>query len=278
MTHALVFLDCEFTDLLNPDLLSLGMVDLGGAEQYVELDLKTDVGRARAKASSEFVRWGGVLNLWGRVPGAACATELEMGQRTGEWLLGLAGESNARVEVAFDYAADYELMEHAIRAAGLWDRVREVVLPVNVNNLTGTIDGELAAEEVYRALSKRGLDRHHALADAHVLRAAYLTVKDKTLRLVRFAHSAEFRRFVAAVESRGVATTSSDFDAKTWVGRWLVREHPGLGGCCPLDLVDQLGGIETVERLLVSLLTSPTGDGSAPNVARRALEDGQAAA
>lgn len=36
-------------------------------------------------------------------------------------------------------------MEYAIRDAGLWDQVREVVLPVNVDPITGTITGELAA-------------------------------------------------------------------------------------------------------------------------------------
>ena len=41
---------------------------------------------------ADFVRYGGLLDMWGRVPGAACA-EWEMGRRTGEWLLGLAAES-----------------------------------------------------------------------------------------------------------------------------------------------------------------------------------------
>ena len=126
MTTTLCFLDCEFTDLLQPELLSLGLVTLDGREHYVELDLTTDIGRARKMASSDFVRYGGVLDMWGRVPGAT-ATEWEMGRRTGEWLLGLAVESGARVEVAFDYTMDFELMEYVVRDSGIWDRVREVV-------------------------------------------------------------------------------------------------------------------------------------------------------
>ena len=176
----LVFLDTEFTDLLNPELLSLGLATLDGREHYAELDLTTEAGKARVKASSDFVRYGGVLDFWGLVPGAT-GTEWEMGRRTGEWLLGLAAESGAKVEVAFDYSTDYELMEYAILDAGLWGQVREVVLPVNVNSITGTITGELGAEACFRELRKRGLRRHHALADALALRAAYIDVKAAAL-------------------------------------------------------------------------------------------------
>jgi hypothetical protein len=59
--------------------------------------------------------------------------------------------------------------------------VREVVIPVNVNSITGTIIGELAAEACFRELGVRGLKRHHALADALALRAAYVSVKAEAL-------------------------------------------------------------------------------------------------
>ena len=39
----LVFLDTEFTDLLNPELLSLGLATLDGREFYAELDVKSHV-------------------------------------------------------------------------------------------------------------------------------------------------------------------------------------------------------------------------------------------
>lgn len=182
----IVFLDTEFTDLLDPKLLSIGLVTLDGREYYVELDLNSDVGRARRTAASDFVRYGGVLDMWNRIWGAT-STEWEMGRRTGEWLLKLAEESGTRVEVAFDYDADYELMEYAIRDSGLWDQVREVVLPVNVGALTGSPEGEIAAEECFRApeLRRRGLSRHHALADAHALRAAYMAVKSVAVEMAR---------------------------------------------------------------------------------------------
>ena len=52
----LVFLDTEFTDLMKPELLSLGMMALNGLEHYGELDLATDVGQACVKVSCQFVR------------------------------------------------------------------------------------------------------------------------------------------------------------------------------------------------------------------------------
>jgi hypothetical protein len=182
MHSVMTFLDTELSSLLEPQLLSLGLVTLDGREHYVELDLTTEAGQARVKASSDFVRYGGVLDTWCRVPGAA-GTESEMGRRTGEWLLQLAAESGTRVEVAFDYSTDYELMEYAIRAAELRDRVREVVVPVNVGALTGSPEGEIAAEECYRELRGRGLGRHHALADALALRAAYAAAKAVALAM-----------------------------------------------------------------------------------------------
>lgn len=177
----LVFLDTEFTNLLHPELLSIGLVTLDGREMYVELDLTSDIGKRRRQTSSDFVLCG-VLDLWGIVHGAT-DTQWGMGRRVGEWLLELAAEFGTRVEVAYDYDVDFELLEYAVRDSGLWDRVREVVMPVNVGRLTGTIEGELAAEECFRGLSKRGLSRHHALADAHALRAAYLAAKTEALRL-----------------------------------------------------------------------------------------------
>ena len=180
----LVFLDTEFTDLTHPQLLSMGIVALDGREHYVELDMSTEVGMARRKASSEFVRNEGVLDQWGRIPGAT-STAWEMGRRTGEWLLVLAETSGTRVELAFDYPTDFELMQHAIRDAGIWDRVREVVFPVDIGPLTGHPEGEIAAEICFREQHRRGLSRHHALADACGLRAAYIAVKAMGMKMDR---------------------------------------------------------------------------------------------
>jgi hypothetical protein len=175
MNH-LIFLDCEFTDLLFPELVSLGMVMAGGDEHYVELDRDDPASAATLAKASDFVRHNGVLGQWGRVPGGAASRE-QMGLRTARWLLDHAARFGQPVLIAHDYAVDYQLLEDLIRDAGQWEAVREVVRPLNVNDLTGTFDGSMAAELAYESLqATRGLERHHALADAHALRAMCFAV------------------------------------------------------------------------------------------------------
>lgn len=176
----IVFLDAEFTALQKPQLVSIGLVTLGGDEFYVELDMASEIGLARKKASTEFV-CDQVLDQWGLVPGAACSY-LDLGRRTGEWLLGLAKECGTSVDVAFDYQADFELLERAIRDSGLWERVRGVVNPVNIGDLVANFDADLAAEAAFDELKARGLARHHALADAWALRASFQAVRAQVLK------------------------------------------------------------------------------------------------
>lgn len=202
------------------------------------------------KASGDFVRYGGVLDMWGLVPGAA-GTEWEIGRRVGEWLLGLAAEAESRVEVAFDYSTDFELLEYAIRDAGLWDHVRDVLAPVNVASLTGGIEGELAAEACYRDISKRGLRRHHALADALALRAAYMRVKDTSVRLSRALQSDAFRRLIEVMaDGAPDSRTSGTFDREGWLRRWLTADAGALAGQRPLDIIEEPGAIGRLEQLL----------------------------
>jgi hypothetical protein len=244
----IVFIDTEFTDLRNPELLSLGAVTLDGREHYVELDLSTDFGRARVKAASDFVKYdGGILDMWGLVPGAV-GTQWEMGRRTGEWLLQLAAESGERIEVAFDYETDYELLEFEIRDSGLWDRVREVVVPVNIGTLTGAVNGDLAAEEFFRQVARRGLRRHHALADALALRAAYQAVKADLLALDRFVRSAGYLRLLEAVTT-GVERPEP---WELWLRNWLSMESSVLDDRRPIDVVADPGGLERVEAALMA--------------------------
>lgn len=113
----------------------------------------------------------------GTRPWGCCCDRGGNGPRAGDWLLDLAGGARTFVEIAFDYAMDYELLEYSVREAGLWDRVRDVAVPVNVAALTSSVGGQFAAERCCRGLARRGLKPHHALADALALRAAYLAVK-----------------------------------------------------------------------------------------------------
>ena len=170
MNHV-IYIDTEFTDLLKPELLSLGMVTFDGEQHYVELDLADPASNSTVKNASDFVRHCGVLQQWGRVPKSA-ASYAQMGQRTARWLLAQAERFGQPALIAFDYSADYELLESLLRYADQWEVVREVVRPSNVAELAWRFDGMLGAEAAYEQLRKRGLERHNALADAHALRAA----------------------------------------------------------------------------------------------------------
>jgi len=169
-----IYLDTEFTDLLAPELLSLGMVSAAGDEHYVELDLDDPASADTLARASDFVRHNGVLEQWGRVPCSAASLAV-MGERTARWLQAQAAQFGQPATIAFDYAPDFELLEYLLRDANQWDSVRDVVRPLNVNELASRFDGVLSAEAAYAALRRRGLERHHALADAHALRAACIT-------------------------------------------------------------------------------------------------------
>lgn len=254
MTTTICFLDTEFTDLVNdPALLSLGMVALAGdSEHYVELDLSTEIGQARKNACGDFARFC-VLEFWGAVPGATC-TEWEMGRRTAEWLLSLAESAGSPVAVHFDYSLDYEFMEYAIRDGGLWDRVREVVVPVYYSS---KIDGELAAEECFDQLRRRKppLHRHHALADALALRAAYVAEKVDGPRLVRFAFTAGFKRLLIAAGGglKGDPAAMALHDGQrheAWLRERLMKPTFALDGRRGIDVVEEPGGVDLVEGVL----------------------------
>lgn len=91
----IVFIDAELSDLIDAELPSLGAVTLDGRAHYVEIDMSTHIGQARLQTSSDFVRYDGVLDLVGFVPGASAAYS-DIGRRTADWLLRLA-EASGRI-------------------------------------------------------------------------------------------------------------------------------------------------------------------------------------
>jgi len=46
---------------------------------------------------------------------------------------------------------------------------------------------------------------------------------------------------------------AQDFDAARWLGRWIERPEPALGGRKPADLLDTPTGVQVVARLLGSI-------------------------
>ncbi|RPI35315.1 MAG: DUF2384 domain-containing protein, partial [Hyphomicrobiaceae bacterium] len=49
------------------------------------------------------------------------------------------------------------------------------------------------------------------------------------------------------------ATEAQGFDAAKWLGQWIERPQPSLGGRKPADLLDTPTGVEIVARLLGSI-------------------------
>ena len=170
-----VYLDTEFTNLASPKLLSLGLVNAVGDEHYAELDLESPEGRGALKHASDFVRNGGVLEQWGLVPDATMS-RTQMGVSTANWLIGQAARAGGRVIVAYDYKADFDLLRELLQDTPQWPIVASLIEPQDVDTLTTTFESSLGADYVHQVIrAKRGLQRHHALADAHALRGACVT-------------------------------------------------------------------------------------------------------
>jgi len=55
------------------------------------------------------------------------------------------------------------------------------------------------------------------------------------------------------IVANSTAEDATGFDAAKWLGQWLERPQPSLGGRKPAELVDTPTGIEVVSRLLGSI-------------------------
>ena len=53
--------------------------------------------------------------------------------------------------------------------------------------------------------------------------------------------------------SHSTSPEAEDFDTATWLGQWIERPQPALGGRRPADLLDTPTGYEVVARLLGSI-------------------------
>lgn len=148
-----VFLDAEFTDLLDCDLLSLGMVSENGQRLYVE------IADARFEWCSPVVQEN-ILPLLGKDPQARVPRE-QAAVRVAEWLAQFE-----EVDVLFDYQLDWELTADLLQDQPLQNPPK----PRLVNHEASEPEAMAAKEAVYRS----GVTRHHALGDALALKAAWL--------------------------------------------------------------------------------------------------------
>lgn len=53
-----------------------------------------------------------------------------------------------------------------------------------------------------------------------------------------------------SIVDNSTAPEARDFDSAKWLGRWLERPQPALGGRKPADLIDTPTGLDMVARLL----------------------------
>lgn len=156
----LVFLDTEFTDFVQIDLISIGLVTEDGQEFYAE---RNDY---RREDCSSFVV-AEVLPLLNRVPGAKCSSA-HLSFRLHEWFASL----EEPVTIVFDYTLDWELLADALQGDNLAD------LPANLSEklfISHEVLSDAKFREAYENSFEPNWPRHHALADARALRNGYLS-------------------------------------------------------------------------------------------------------
>jgi len=153
----LLFLDCEFTDFIDCELISIGMVsDDGLYELYLEV---IDFDRAKCNA---FVQ-SAVCSQLGQIAGTQIH-RAEIKDRLKSWLAAIPGD----ITIATDSQHDRDLLAEALD--GEWPE-----------NFQGWFDLRPAAEQAVFQLAVtqyHAPDRpwHHALHDARANRAGWLKV------------------------------------------------------------------------------------------------------
>ena len=153
-----IYFDTEFTQFRDGQLLSAGFVSDDDRFLYVEVDEP-----ARRRTASDFCHQY-VLPQFGLFPGCSVGLEVNAAQRIAEWLLSFG----TPLTLSYDYKLDWQHLESAVSAAGLWAAVAPRVRSHNIAS-DANQDSSLAAQESYfTGHSLPG--RHHALIDAYALR------------------------------------------------------------------------------------------------------------
>ena len=172
----LLFIDTEFTDLLSPVLISIGIVAQTGPEFYAEVPFVED-------ECSAFVRQI-VLPLLGKEPNAACS-KFELRSRILIWIETIRPPGE-EVVICADNQVDIDLLCDALDY-----------------RLPGWMMFRLIGHDVDQALINRffveaGLPRHHALFDARASRYAYRSACDQ----VFFSLDTDnFTKFIGALDA-----------------------------------------------------------------------------
>lgn len=146
-----VFVDTEFTNFIDTELISIGLAAATGEEFYAEVPYPD-------ATCSPFVREV-VIPLLGKDALARCEVD-ELPGRLLNWL-NLIKPRNDEIEICFDYQTDWSLFEDV-----LYDRMpdwcRPKMVAQNINELLR-----------YEFHKKNNFPEHHALYDAMANRYAF---------------------------------------------------------------------------------------------------------
>lgn len=145
-----VFIDTEFSDFIETELISIGLAAESGEVFYAEVPFD------RKKCSS-FVNEVVIPLLNPEL--AACSAD-SLRDKLHTWLR-LVRPSNEELEICFDYHTDWDLFYYALGDyVPAWCRPRAVARNIN----------ELLRYEFHK---KNDLPEHHALNDAMAMRHAF---------------------------------------------------------------------------------------------------------
>lgn len=159
-----LFLDTEFLPGERPVLLSIGLCDFFGREFYAELENVPNGPTGNELVDASVLPQ---LGQQGTITGDAATIGICLAQ----WLCDLAAD---RIEVCYDFHADYDLFEALLSSHA---PIQLRLLPTHVGYLLADPQSDESARlEWSRQEVERGLSRHHALADAHALRARFAEV------------------------------------------------------------------------------------------------------
>jgi len=158
----LVFLDCEYTDPIDIELISIGMVSEDGKfEFYAE---RNDF---PADQCNDFVR-AAVLPILAKSPEVACNRD-QLAIRLKDWFAMLPRQ----VRIACDSRTDIDLLIDAL------DENRPDNLINETFDLRPLIDTTAYNSAVCRYHDQPGQPWHHALHDARAHRLGWLAWSDK---------------------------------------------------------------------------------------------------
>lgn len=147
-----LFLDTEFTDFIDSEMISIGIVDENGREFYAEST------QFRREACSLFVNEI-VIPLLGQWPDAVVGTQEHIAHRLAEWL---EPYRDGGAIISVDYATDWHLFIDLMAGTGVMEFINGQLIWTDLDK-----------QRISDWWTETGLPQHHALYDARANRIGY---------------------------------------------------------------------------------------------------------